>query len=324
MPSKSVIESQRAPAALARGRLADRVFLLATFLFAALILLIVVAILLQLISMAGPSLLHFGLWFVVGSDWDPVAGKFGALPLIFGTVVSSALALLLAVPLGLGVAIFLSEMSPAWLKGPVSFLVELLAGIPSVIYGLWGIFVLAPWVMNFAAPLLNRYLGWIPIFRGASYGVGLFTAGLILALMIVPFITSVSREVLAAVPRDQREAALALGMTRWEMVRHAVLPYGRVGIIGAVILALGRALGETMAVTMVIGNNPQIPKTIFEPAYSMAAVIANEFTEVSGRLYLSALIEVGLVLFGVTFVVNALARVMIWRVAGGAPRKARR
>lgn len=281
---------------------------------------IVVAIFIELVVMAWPSLVKFGPRFITSSDWDPVAGKFGALPLIFGTVASSIIALLLAVPLGLGVAVFLSEVSPPWMKSPVSFLVELLAGIPSVIYGLWGIFVLAPLVMDHIAPWLNHYFGWLPLFQGTSYGVGLLTAGLILTLMILPFITSVSREILDTVPRDQREAALALGMTRWEVIRHAVLPYGRVGIIGAVILALGRALGETMAVTMVIGNTPKISASIFSPAYSMAAVIANEFTEASSPLYVSALIEVGLVLFGVTFIVNAAARLLIWRVGGGRKR----
>jgi len=320
MATSSVAKKQRTPAVLARGRLADRLFYLATFVFAGLVLFIVAAIFLQLVIMSWPSMLKFGFRFITTTDWDPVAGKFGALPLIFGTIVSSTLALLLAVPLGLGVAIFLSEIAPPALKASVGFLVELLAGIPSVIYGLWGIFVLAPWVMDHLAPWLNHYFGWLPLFQGKSYGVGLLTAGLILALMIVPFITSVSREILATVPRDQREAALALGMTRWETIRHAVLPYGRAGIIGAVILALGRALGETMAVTMVIGNTPKISASLFSPAYSMAAVIANEFTEVSGRLYLSALIEVGLVLFGVTFIVNALARLLIWRVGGGRGR----
>jgi phosphate transport system permease protein len=315
-PAESALETARPSLYLSRGRLADRLFRSLTFIFACLILLIMGGIVWQLVVMSGPAVAEFGWRFIVSSDWDPVAGKFGALPLIFGTVVSSVLALLLAVPLGLGVAIFLSELSPAWLKSPIGFLVELLAGIPSVVYGLWGIFVLAPTVMDHIAPFLNRHAGWVPFFQGPSYGVGLFTAALILALMVVPFITSVSREVLAAVPREQREAALALGMTRWEVVRHAVLPYGRAGIIGAVILALGRALGETMAVTMVIGNSPQISKSLFDPAYSMAAVIANEFTEVTGRLFLSALIEVGLVLFAVTFVVNALARILIWKVSG--------
>jgi phosphate transport system permease protein len=321
MSPKSVIESQRTPAVLARGRLADRLFHLATFIFAGLILLIVGALIIRLVSMSWLSLTKFGWRFIVSSDWNPVTGSFGALPLIFGTIVSSAIALLLAVPLGLGVAIFLSEISPQWFKGPVGFLVELLAGIPSVIYGLWGIFVLAPWVMNHLAPWLNHYLGWLPLFQGPSYGVGMLTAGLILALMIVPFITSVSREILANVPRDQREAALALGMTRWETIWYAVVPYGRVGIIGAVILALGRALGETMAVTMLIGNTPKISASLFSPGYSMAAVIANEFTEASTKLYMSSLIEVGLVLFGVTFIVSALARVLIWRVGGGPRRR---
>ncbi len=322
MATDSIVKRLRTPAVLARGRLADRLFFLATFAFAGLVLFIVAALFIQLVLMSAPSLAKFGFRFITASDWDPVAGKFGALPLIYGTVVSSAIALLLAVPLGVGVAVFLSEIAPKELKTIVGFLVELLAGIPSVIYGLWGIFVLAPWVMTVLAPWLNRWLGFLPLFQGKSYGVGLLTAGLILALMVVPFITSVSREVLATVPRDQREAALALGMTRWEVIRHAVLPYGKIGIMGAVILSLGRALGETMAVTMVIGNTPEISASLFSPAYSMAAVIANEFTEVSGQLYLSALIEVGLVLFGVTFFINAMARLLIWRV-GGKRKRAR-
>lgn len=317
MSPRQAVQRQRTPAVLARGRLADRLFHLATLFFAGLILVIVGALVVCLLMMSWESLTKFGWRFITSSDWNPVTGKFGALPLIFGTIVSSAIALLLAIPLGLGVAIFLSEISPQRLKGPVGFLVELLAGIPSVIYGLWGIFVLAPWVMNDLAPWLSRYFGWLPLFQGPSYGVGMLTAGLILALMIVPFITSVSREILATVPSAQREAALALGMTRWEMIRHAVLPYGRIGIIGAVILALGRALGETMAVTMLIGNTPKISASLFSPGYSMAAVIANEFTEAANPLHLSALIEVGLVLFGVTFIVNALARILIWRVSGG-------
>jgi len=320
MAADSIAKRLKAPAVLARGRLADRAFYTATFIFAGLVLIIVAAIFIELVAMSWPSLIKFGPRFITSTAWDPVARKFGALPLIFGTVVSSTLALLLALPLGLGVAIFLSDIAPSWLKTPVGFLVELLAGIPSVVYGLWGIFVLAPVVMDHLAPWLNRYFGWLPLFKGASYGVGMLTAGLILALMVVPFITSVSREILMTVPRDQREAALALGMTRWEMIRYAVLPYGRVGIIGAAILSLGRALGETMAVTMVIGNTPKISASLFNPAYSMAAAIANEFTEASSPLYLSALIEVGLVLFGVTFIVNALARLLIWRVGGGRKR----
>lgn len=320
MSTKQVVESQRTPGFLARERVADRLFYLATFFFAGLVLLIVGALFIQLLIMSWPAIVKFGWRFVASSEWDPVAGDFGALPLVFGTVVSSVIALAMAVPLGLGVAVYLSELASPRLKSTIGFLVELLAGIPSVIYGLWGIFVLAPWVMDNLAPWLNRYLGWLPFFKGTSYGVGMLTAGLILALMIVPFITSVSREVLATVPRDQREAALALGMTRWEMVRHAVLPYGRIGIIGAVMLALGRALGETMAVTMVIGNTPEISASLFNPAYSMAAVIANEFTEASGQLYLSALVEVGLVLFGMTFIVNGLARLLIRRVSGGRKR----
>lgn len=253
----------------------------------------------------------FGWGFLWGTNWDPVAEQFGALPFIYGTLVSSMIALVVAVPVGLGVAIFLSELAPRWLSDPAAFLVELLAAIPSVIYGLVGIFILVPWIRNVLEPLLSGTLGFLPLFRGAPYGVGMLAAGLLLAIMVVPFIVSVSREILMAVPRSQREAVLSLGATRWEMVRVAVLPYARSGIVGSVFLALARALGETMAVTMVIGNRPEIRLSLFEPGYTMAAVIANEFTEAASDLYLQALIEIGLVLFAVTILVNALARLLI-------------
>jgi len=256
----------------------------------------------------------FGWSFLWRTTWDPVAGQFGALPFLYGTVVTSMIALLIAVPVGLGVAIFLSELAPRWLSDPVAFLVELLAAIPSVIYGLVGIFVLVPWLRNVLEPVLSSTLGFLPLFQGAPYGVGMLTAGLLLATMVVPFIVSVSREILIAVPRSQREAILSLGATRWEMVRIAVLPYARSGIMGSVFLALARALGETMAVTMVIGNRPEIRLSLFEPGYTMAAVIANEFTEATSDLYVQTLIEIGLVLFAVTILVNALARLLIYSV----------
>ena len=257
----------------------------------------------------------FGIGFVASRVWDPVAEQFGAAPFIYGTVVSSAIALFIAVPLGIGIAVFLVEIAPQKLRGPIGFFVELLAAIPSVVYGLWGLFVLAPLVREHVAPLLQKTLGFMPIFQGNSYGVGMLTAGLILAVMVLPFIAAVSRDVLIAVPREQREAALALGATRWETIWRVVLPYGRTGITGAVILGLGRALGETMAVTMVIGNNPQITSSLFAPAYTMASVIANEYAEASGPLYLAALAEIGLLLFVVTFTVNGFARILIWRMA---------
>jgi phosphate transport system permease protein len=256
----------------------------------------------------------FGWGFLWGTTWDPIKEQFGALPFLYGTLVSSIIALLIAMPVGLGVAIFLSELAPRKVSDPIAFLVELLAAIPSVIYGLVGIFVLVPWVRNTLEPALSGTLGFLPLFRGAPYGVGMLTAGLVLAMMVVPFIVSVSREILMAVPLSQREAILSLGATKWEMVRIAVLPYARSGIMGSIFLALARALGETMAVTMVIGNRPEIRLSLFEPGYTMAAVIANEFTEATSDMYLQALIEIGLVLFAVTIVVNALARLLIYEV----------
>ena len=261
----------------------------------------------------------YGWSFLTTAKWDPVFKEFGALPFIYGTLVSSFLALLQAVPLGIGTAIFLSEMSPRRLRAPLSFLVELLAAIPSVVYGLWGIFVLVPWVRTCVAPALAGTLGFLPFFQGPSYGVGMLTASIVLAIMIVPYITSVTHEVLQAVPVAQREAALALGATRWEMIRLAVLPYGRAGIIGAVMLGLGRALGETMAVTMVIGNRPDVSLSFFAPASTMASVIANEFSEATDEIYVQVLVEIALVLMLVTMVVNVLARIFVWRVAGAAP-----
>lgn len=285
-----------------------------------------IALILLVAAMAGvmtyaawPALRRFGWAFVTSSTWDPVAERFGALPFIYGTLVSSFLALLIAVPLGLGAAIYLSEVALGWLRPPVTFLIELLAAIPSVVYGLWGIFVLAPWLRVWVQPALGRTLGFLPLFQGPAYGVGLLAAGLILAVMVVPFITAVSREVLLAVPRTQREAALALGATSWETTRLAVLRYGRSGLIGAVLLGLGRALGETMAVTMLIGNRPEVSLSLFAPGYTMASVIANEFTEATSDLYLGALIEIGLLLLVLTLAVNALARLLVWSVGRQAP-----
>ena len=229
---------------------------------------------------------------------------------------------MIAVPLGLGAAIFLAELAPVWIRPPITFLVELVAAVPSVVFGLWGIFVLAPWLRNWVQPALGASLGFLPLFQGPPYGVGMLAAGIILAIMIVPFITAVSREVLLAVPNTQREAALGLGATRWETTRIAVLRYGKSGLIGAVLLGLGRALGETMAVTMVIGNRPEVAISLFAPGYTMASVIANEFTEATSDLYLGALIEIGLLLFAVTVIVNALARLLVWSV-GGAVKQVR-
>jgi phosphate transport system permease protein len=261
------------------------------------------------------SIRTFGWNFLVTSTWDPVFKQFGALPFIYGTVVSSFLALAQAVPLGVGTAVFLSELAPGWVRAPVSFLVEFLAAIPSVIYGLWGVFVLIPWERTYIQPALASTLGFLPFFQGPKYGVGLLTASMVLAVMIVPYITSVAHEVLRAVPNTQREAALALGATKWEMLRLAVLPYGRTGIIGAIMLGLGRAIGETMAVTMVIGNRGDIALSLFAPANTMASVIANEFSEATYDLYVQALVEIALVLLLVTVIINALARLLVWSVA---------
>jgi phosphate transport system permease protein len=269
----------------------------------------------ELVRGSALSLVRFGLKFIVETLWDPVSEQFGAATFIYGTIVSSAIALLIAVPLGVGVAIFLVEMAPRRVSVTVGFLVELLAAIPSIVYGLWGLFVLAPLVRDDLAPVLRATLGFIPLFSGPSYGVGMLTAGLILSIMILPFIAAVSRDVLAAVPQAQREGSLAVGATKWETIWQVVIPCGRAGIGGAIILALGRALGETMAATMVIGNTPQIAASLFKPAYTMSSVIANEYSEASGPLYLSALTEIGLLLFVVTFAVNGFARILIWRIA---------
>ena len=279
--------------------------------------LLLVAIVAELLVSAWPSIHKFGFAFVWTSVWDPVSEVYGAAPMIFGTLVSSLLALVIAVPLALGVAIFLTEFAPLWIRQPVAFLVELLAAIPSVVYGLWGIYVLIPMLRNYAAPPIRAIFGWTPLFNGVFYGNSMLAGGIILAIMIVPYIAAISREVLLAVPATQREAALGLGATRWEAVWGAVLPYGRAGIIGAVMLGLGRALGETMAVTMVIGNRHDIALSLFQPGYTMAAAIANEFSEATSTMYLSALFEVGLVLFVITIGVNAFARLLVWRVARG-------
>lgn len=275
----------------------------------------------ELVAGSRLTLAKFGLHFFFGSAWDPVNGNYGALPFIYGTLVSSAIALVIAVPLSIGLAVFLTEMCPKRLRAPLSFLTELLAAIPSVVYGLWAIFVLAPILRNHVNPILIDWLGWTGLFAKPNFGIGMLAAGVILAIMILPIISSLTREVMTAVPHAQREAVLALGATRWEMIRMGVLRNARIGIVGAVILGLGRALGETMAVTMVIGNRPEIVKNLLAPAYSMASVIANEFTEAADNLYLSALVEIGLALFIITILVNALARLLVWAVTRGAPAR---
>ena len=303
------------------GGLADKTFAAAMLACALSIFAIVLFILTILILRSRLSLAQFGFGFFMRSAWDPVSGDFGALPFIFGTLVTSLLALAMAVPLALGVAIFLSELCPQRLRAPISFLTELLAAIPSVVYGLWAVFVLVPIMRDQLGPFLYKTLGWTGFFEGANFGVGMLTASIILAIMILPIISSIARDIMMAVPTSQREAVLALGATRWEMIRTGVLRNARIGIVGAVILGLGRALGETMAVTMVIGNHPEISKSLFAPGYTLASVIANEFTEATGDMYLSALIEIGLALFIVTIVVNAIARALVWAVTRGAPAR---
>lgn len=255
----------------------------------------------------------FGFGFIFSSEWNPVKEEFGALPFIYGTIVSSILALIISLPISIGVAVFLSEIVHKSVRTPISFLIEILAAIPSIIFGFWGIYVLAPFMRSTIQPFLQNTFGFLPFFKGTMYGTGLLTASIILAIMITPIISSITRDILKAIPVSQREAAYALGATRWEGIKMALLN-ARSGILGGSVLGLGRAIGETMAVTMVIGNKSQIMASLFEPAYSMASVIANEFNEASGSLHISSLIEVGLILFGVTFIINSLARLLIYSV----------
>ena len=306
------------------GNTGDAIFRMLMLLTALFVVAVVLAMLVALAAESMEAIRHFGFSFLLSRNWNPIKGEFGALPFIYGTVVSSLLALLISVPLSLGIAVFLVEQAPHYVARPIGFLVELLAAIPSVVYGVWGIFVLAPFLRVYVEPVLASSLGWTPFFQGPVTGIGLLTGGAILAIMVTPIISAVVRDVLAAVPSSQREAALALGATKWETIR-VVLANGAPGIAGAVILGLGRALGETMAVTMVIGNRPQISASLFEPSYTIASAIANEFTEATGSLYLSSLVELGLILFLVTFVVNGIARVLVWNVTrrtGGVGRAA--
>jgi len=306
----------RATAPLRPSLYGDKIYQAVITAFAVFIPLLLILIAISIGVAAWPALSRSGLSFITSSKWDVAAGEFGAAPAIYGTLVSSAIALLIATPLALGVSIFLSEIAPKWLRQPVAFLVDLLAAIPSVVYGLWGVFVLIPLLRDPIGPFLSDTLGLgkTPLFSGPNYGYSMLAAGIILAIMILPFISAVTREILMAVPRSQREAALALGATRWEMIRDAVLPYARSGIIGGMILGLGRALGETMAVTMLIGNRAEISGSLFAPGYTMASLIANEFSEATNDLHLSALMAVGAVLFAVTLFVNAIARWLVWRV----------
>ncbi len=291
----------------------DRFFRIGTGAFALCVILLVAGIGFELSRQSMLSIHKFGLGFWKGTTWDPVSGEFGALPFIWGTLYSSILALIISTPIALGIAIFINELCPRMLKQPLSYLTELLAAIPSIVYGLWGVFVLVPIVRKLEL-MTPDWLKSVPIFKGPPLGVGMLSAALILAVMVIPFSSSVAREILKGVPMTQREAAFALGATRWEAIRIA-LGYGRSGIIGAVMLGFGRALGETMAVTMVIGNNPQVSASLFAPQHTMAAVIANEFTEAADELYLHALIEIGLVLFAITIIINSLSRLLIWSMA---------
>ncbi|HEV2211671.1 MAG TPA: phosphate ABC transporter permease subunit PstC [Verrucomicrobiae bacterium] len=304
------------PQPAARRGAGDRGFKWLTLAMAVTVFVLIVLIGYELANGSNLSLRKFGWHFLFSSDWDPVSSQFGALPFIFGTLVTSAIALVIAVPLSLATAVYLTEIAPPWQRQILTLFIELLAAVPSVILGLWGIFVMVPWCREHLFSWLRRTLGFLPIFQGPIYGVSMLAGGIIIAIMILPIITSVSREILRSVPGLQREAAYALGATRWEATRIAVLSYARKGLFGAVILGLGRALGETMAVTMVIGNRPEIVKSLFAPGYTMASVIANEFTEATTDIYFSALFEIGLVLLGVTVLVNALAQLLLKTFAG--------
>ena len=306
------------------GNAGDAVFRGLLFIASFMVLVLVLGMIFALAAQSMLSIRQFGFGFITSSEWNPIKGQFGALPFIYGTLVSSLIAIVISVPLSLGIAIFLVEQAPTFLARPLGFLVELLAAIPSVVYGLWGIFILAPFLRIHVEPPLQNWFGWLPFFQGPITGIGLLTGGVILAIMVTPIISAIVRDVLTAVPSSQREAALALGATNWETTR-VVLVNGAPGIAGAVILGLGRAIGETMAVTMVIGNRPQISASLFAPSYTIASVIANEFTEATEDIYLSALVELGLILFLVTFVVNAIARILVWNVTrktGGVGRAA--
>ena len=293
------------------GRFADHAFEWLTLAMSLLVVLLVFLVGWQLSHGSGLAIRRFGWDFLVRRTWDPVSENFGALPFIFGTMVSSLIALIIAVPLSIATAVFLTELAPLSIRQPLVSLIEMLAAIPSVLLGLWGVFVMVPWLRDYPFAFLKETLGWTPLFSGPVYGTSMLAGGIIIAIMIMPIITSVSREILRSVPNLQREAAYALGATRWEVTRIAVLSYAKKGLFGAVILGLGRALGETMAVTMVIGNTPQISASLFAPGYTLASVIANEFTEATTDLYLSALVEIGLVLFGLTILSNLVAQVLL-------------
>jgi len=297
------------------SRFGDKAFEWLTLAMALAVVALVSLVGWQLARGSSLAIRRFGFHFLTTSTWDPVAEQFGALPFIYGTIVSSLIALIIAVPLSIATAIYLTELAPLWIRQPIISLIEMLAAIPSVILGLWGIFVMIPWLRDYPFPWLKKLFAWTPFFRGPIYGVSMLAGGIIIAIMILPIVTSVSREILRSVPNLQREAAYALGATRWEVTRIAVLSYARKGLFGAVILGLGRALGETMAVTMVIGNTPQIAASLFAPGYTLASVIANEFTEATTDVYLQALFEIGLVLFAITILANLIAQLLLKTMA---------
>jgi phosphate transport system permease protein len=311
---RSMTVSAKRHTSFGRSGIGDRVFSNLTLVLAFLIVAILLGMVAVLSIDAMPAILKFGAGFIGSSDWNPVTEQFGALPAIYGTLLSSAIALIIAVPISLGTAVFLVELAPAWVRTPGSFLIEMLAALPSVIIGLWGLFVLVPFVRHPVETWLGGNAGFLPLFRGPPFGVGFLAAGIILAIMIIPIITAMSRDVMRAVPVGQREAMLALGATRWEMIRKGVVPNCRSGLIAAVILGLGRALGETMAVTMVIGNAYRLTPSLFSPGATIASKIASEFSEATGNLFIGSLVELALVLFGVTLVVNVVARLLVWRM----------
>ena len=318
MQSVSATAPSSRAKALDRMRMGDIGFRLLTRLAAITVLVLLGAIILSLISGALPAFREFGLGFLVEERWNPVTEKFGALAPIYGTLVTSFIAMLIAVPVGILIAVFLTELCPMWLRRPIGIAIELLAGIPSIIYGIWGLFVFAPFLQQTLQPFLINTFGQLPVlsslFAGPPYGIGVLTASLILAIMVIPFVTSISRDVFEAVPPVLKEAAYGIGCTTWEVVRNVVIPYTRVGVIGGVMLGLGRALGETMAVTFVIGNAHRVSASILAPGTTISATIANEFTEAVGDLYTSALIALGLILFAITFIVLAIARYMLLRI----------
>ena len=311
-PETKVLPGTPHKKAAVPSRMGDRIFSKLTLFFALFILLILAGMLVVLNIEAWPAIQKFGLSFLTSTEWDPVNGEFGALPAIYGTLLSALIGLVIAVPVSLGSAIFLSDLAPQWLRRPCSFLIEMLAAIPSVIIGLWGLYIMVPFIRNPVETWLGSNLGFLPLFQGPPFGVGFLSAGIILAIMLIPIITAVSREAVRAVPLTQREAMLALGATRWEMITRSVLPYCRSGLVGAVILGLGRALGETMAVTMVIGNAYVLSPSLFSPGSTIASKVASEFNEASGDLYIGSLIELALVLFAITLVVNIIARLLVW------------